>query len=77
VKLCRPLLESLKIAYETNGIKASILEVIKVDVTSHREFELHHGACDCDTKQAINGKAELERELKRLVAEQHDLEFNS
>jgi len=77
VKLCRPLLESLEIAYKTNGIKASILEVIKVDIANDGESKIHHGACVCDTKQVINGKAELERELKRLVAEQHDLEFES
>lgn len=77
VKICKPLLESLKTSYETNGLKASILEVIKVDIANDGEFELVHEDCGCETKQAIKDKAELERKLKRLVAEQHHLEFDA
>ena len=78
VKLCRPLLESLKIAYKTNELKASILEVIKVDITTeHRDLSLGiSGACGCETKQAIKDNDGLQRELKRLVAEQHELKFD-
>ncbi|GAB7332531.1 hypothetical protein MBLNU13_g04318t1 [Cladosporium sp. NU13] len=47
VKLCRPLLESLKIAYEANGLKANILEVIKVDITNPLHLTIRrHGDCD-------------------------------
>jgi predicted Zn-dependent protease len=77
VKLCRPLLESLKMAYDTNDLKASILEVIKVDVANHTDFEFVFEYCRCKTEQAIKNKAKLELELKRLVAEQHDLEFDA
>lgn len=77
VKICKPLLESLKIAYETNGLKASILEVIKVDIANDGEFGHLFENCACKTEQAIKDKTELGRELKRLVAEQHDLEFDA
>ena len=78
VKLCRPLLESLKIAYKAGDLKASILEVLKIDDPKNRGFEYgRDGDCGCEVEQATKNNVELERELKQLIAEQHELEFDS
>lgn len=77
VKLCKPLLESLRIAYETNDLKASIFEVIKIDEPNNREFQFGcDGDCGCEVEQAVKDNVELDRGLKHLVAEQHGLEFD-
>lgn len=78
VRLCKSLLDSLGIAYKANGIKASILEVIKISVANHREPGFYpFRDCDCENDQAAKANAELQRELKRSIAEQHGLKFES
>lgn len=78
VKLCKPLLESLKTAHETNERKASILEVFKFEDPNNRYFDYGiDGDCGCEVEQAIKDNVKLEHELKRLIAEQHGLEFAS
>lgn len=77
VKLCKPLLESLRIAYKTHDLKASIFEVIKIDDPNNREIEFGcDGDCGCEVEQAVKENVELDRGLKHLVAEQHGLEFD-
>jgi hypothetical protein len=63
VRLCRPLFNSLKASYKHNGLKASILEVIKI------KFD---GSCGFPRTCT---KAELQRMLKQSIAEQHGLKF--
>jgi hypothetical protein len=78
VELCRPLLKSLKIAYEADDLKASILEVIKIDDPKGREFEYGiYGDCGCEVEQATKDNVKLEHEIKQLIAEQHELESDA
>jgi hypothetical protein len=75
VRLCRPFLDSLKIAYKDNDLDANILEVIKISVSRKGNGRL--GQCDCTSGQVIKANTELQRMLRQSVAEQHDLELES
>lgn len=77
VGLCRPLLDSLKVAYENNDLKASILEVIKIK-SVRRPCRLY-AVRRRKTQQAIEkDRTKQKLEHKRCVAEyrRHVAEHN-
>jgi hypothetical protein len=73
VELCRPLFDSLKIAYKNNDVKASILEVIKIGPVEPDDLRV----CGCTMEEATKAKVELLRSLKRSIAGQHQLDLES
>lgn len=66
VRLCRPLLESLKVAYKNNDLKASVLKVIKFEDADRYESQY----CGCTN-------AQIQRRLEHSIAEQHGLNLES
>lgn len=78
VKLCRPLLKSLRMAYKVNDLNANILEVIKIRAVGDPGADLWLGrnlGCDCTKKQMIEAHRDLQGMIKQSVAEQHNLEL--
>jgi hypothetical protein len=71
VGLCRPLLDSLKTAHKSNELKASVTEVIKIGRIESRDL----WSCGCTMKEATKANVELQRGIKRSIAEQHGLEL--
>jgi hypothetical protein len=77
VRLCRPLLDSLAVAYKNNNLDTSILDVIKISSTGTYTTRYRPRSCGCTEKQATEVRIELERNVKRSIAEQHGLVFNA
>jgi hypothetical protein len=79
VRLCEPLLDSLKTAYEDKDLNASILNVVRINaVKEHRTpFVPRQGivSCGCTKKQMIEVNDGLQRQLKHSVAKQHGVAF--
>ena len=87
MKLCKPLLESLKVAYGNDDLKPSILEVFKIGAVCPPPGLFHffgrtqaferHAKKQRKYKRQVAEHPKLQRELKHLVAEQHALEVDS
>jgi hypothetical protein len=83
VKLCEPLLNSLKTAYEDKDLNASVLDVVRISAVDNyctvgvHSYERGHGLeykpCGCTRKQRIEANDELQLQLKHLVAKQHEV----
>jgi hypothetical protein len=85
VKLCEPLLDSLKTAYQDKDLNASVLDVIKISAVKNyrtgaiRSYErgrgLEYESCGCTRRQRIEANDELQHQLKHSVAKQHGVAF--
>ena len=75
VWLCKPLLDSLKIAYKDNDLDASILEVVELGDVKSCYVRLGVLRCGCTKENANAANAEIQRRLKHDIAEQHGVEI--
>lgn len=79
VRLCRPFLNSLKIAYKDNDLNASIEKVIQIrtDEQCGDQIRLPRriDGCGCTKNQMDEANEGLLRKIKQIVAEQHNLDL--
>jgi hypothetical protein len=73
IKLCKPLLNSLRKTYKDKDMNASILDVIKIDANKS-DYE-HGWDCKCTKQQRVEVKDEFQRKLKHSIAKQHNVVF--
>jgi hypothetical protein len=68
LRLCTPLLDSLKVSYTDKDLNASVLEVIKISAADHRDSFNGY-----TKEQMTEANIEAQRKLKHSIAEQYEM----